>query len=183
MNRGIFVGYCEDTKRYRIYDPVSGEFRISRDVVVLAKDVASARAACGRETQPVEFIEPHFEDLLVPTSTAGDSDDGLQDEAAAPTTDADDIRSNVDEQFVDATDSANVALRPQINKSADVQQGLRRSDRVCPFKFKDYIIYGTFSGKVLSPQLPPKATTCEMDDPTTYEAFCAGQIEIIGSKR
>ncbi|XP_055605520.1 uncharacterized protein LOC129753699 [Uranotaenia lowii] len=42
---GIFVGYCEDTKGYRVYDPERNEFQISRDVVILAEGGANTRAA------------------------------------------------------------------------------------------------------------------------------------------
>lgn len=79
------------------------------------------------ESAEMLLIELHFRDLLVPASPAGDSDHGLEDEAAALTTDDDDIRSNDDEKFEDATYSADVALPPQTNRPADVQQGSRRA--------------------------------------------------------
>lgn len=101
---------------------MSNEFQINRDVVVLAEGVANARTACGRETQPVKFIELHFVDLLVSASPDGDSENGLQDEAAALTTEDDGNRSNEDEEFENATDSADVALPPQVNRPAGVQR-------------------------------------------------------------
>ncbi|KXJ71678.1 hypothetical protein RP20_CCG019945 [Aedes albopictus] len=62
--KGIFVGYCEDTKGYRVFEPTSGEFRVSRDVVVLAEGATSASVACDHDVKPVEFIELHFEEMV-----------------------------------------------------------------------------------------------------------------------
>ncbi|XP_055623736.1 uncharacterized protein LOC129767139 [Toxorhynchites rutilus septentrionalis] len=53
--KGIFVGYCEDTKGYRVYDSEKGSFRISRDVVVLEEAVVICEVE--QPVKPVEFME------------------------------------------------------------------------------------------------------------------------------
>lgn len=41
--KGLFVGYCEDAKGYRVYDPKKGNFVINRDVVVLGESAVRSK--------------------------------------------------------------------------------------------------------------------------------------------
>lgn len=53
--KGISVGYCEDTKGYRVYDPVNDCFNVNRDVVVLSEGVILHVPA--KRAEKVEFME------------------------------------------------------------------------------------------------------------------------------
>lgn len=48
--KGIFVGYCADTKGYRVQDPVNDRLNVSRDVLVLQEGVVL-------QEQPTEKVD------------------------------------------------------------------------------------------------------------------------------
>ena len=177
--RGIFVGYCEDTKGYRVYDPEKGDFLISRDVVAIGEGSSNSSGVCEVIRKSVEFMELHFVDATQPElpvereivlediARDGRDEDGQIEvgHEAAPA-----------EEPVEAlVDCHGDALPPQLNRPAEEQQGLRRSgrERRVPGKYNDFNCYGTFSGQDISPQSsttpPMESSIVELDDPKSYE--------------
>jgi hypothetical protein len=168
--KGVFVGYCENTKGYRVYDAERNDFLISRDVVVVSESVQSSGLVCDHEVKPVEFMELLTEEIVVsiesPVEDVVHSDDDDDEDEGAAISSSD--TSNDD--FEDASE----ALPPQQSRPVEgSQQGLRRSgrERTFPGKYGDFITYGSFSGDVVPPQSPdpPMVDISMEDDPQTYD--------------
>lgn len=174
--KGVFVGYCEDTKGFRVYLPESHKFEISRDVEAVNEDGQVSRTESPQEVRPVQFMELLTEETIVPVEcpdvNANNSDD--EEEGAA-------INNTLETSGDDFEDAcSDHALPPQqLRPVEESQQGLRRSgrERICPGKYDDFVTYGTFSGEVIPPQ--PSAPSMLVEDvPQSYDL-----IVIAGSRR
>lgn len=52
----VFMGYAEDTKGFRVYDPERANIVINRDVIVVDEE----RSELGTQADPVDFVEIVF---------------------------------------------------------------------------------------------------------------------------
>lgn len=100
--KGIFVGYCEDTKGYRVYDLDRKCFLISRDVIVINEGVDDSTAACVQETAEVEFMELFTEEIVMPRDQARD----CPDEIVTNSDDEEEARNNTLETSSDDFEDA-----------------------------------------------------------------------------
>lgn len=176
------VGYCEDTKGFRVYLPESHKFEISRDAEAVNEDGQVPRTESLQEVRPVQFMELLTEETIVPVEcpdvNANNSDD--EEEGAA-------INNTLETSGDDFEDAcSDHALPPQqLRPVEESQQGLRRSgrERICPGKYDDFVTYGTFSGEIIPPpsHLLHRCLWRTFHRATTWS--CGDLIVIAGSRR
>nr|XP_029717236.1 uncharacterized protein LOC115260418 [Aedes albopictus] len=113
----VFMGYAQDTKGFRVFDPERDSIVISRDVIIVNEE----RSEFGAQKDPVEFIEIEFPEWIeeapvrVPDRRLDEpevaSGGSISGGATAPAEPSEGSSSDTD--FEDADDNDAIALPPQ----------------------------------------------------------------------
>lgn len=159
--RCIFLGYAEDSKGFRLYDPDTSDVIISRDIIIVDEGCCAGLEAIPSE--PVEFLEI---ELGLPRQEEANHD--VEAEAMEP--EEPDQDTSIDSaDFDDAVDDT--ALPPQQDRPTAVEQELRRSgrERHPPGKYSEYISYSSVTGQNTFPDSGEHDEDSPLDDPTSYD--------------
>jgi hypothetical protein len=152
---GIFIGYAENSKGFRVYDQANDEVIISRDVVFINEERMFNATAINASHQPVEFMELYTwqqSDEQQPTEPDAEVHPGPSTEAAVAVS----------------------ALPLQQDRSADEQHGLRRSgrERQPPGKYADFKCFSSITGPddftEPTSNVPGDQHSETTDDPNSY---------------
>ena len=152
----IFLGYAEETKGYRMYNPDNEDVIISRDVVIINEGRCEGLKTKHHET--VNFLEIKFEEPVV--IHRGNPEPDVREMVQGS--------SSVVEDGLRDT-GADFALPPQSSKPADIEHEFRCSgrERRHPGKYTDFISFSTYTGQNVSPEL--QQPDLMLEDPTSYE--------------
>lgn len=137
----ILVGYAEDVKGYRLYNPANQDVFISRDVVIVQE--GKPQKLVKQVDEPVLFMELYtIEQPSVGCTEAVDDVPAVADDNVDSTSESD------ESEFESMDEDTEPALPSQFNRPAEEQQGPRRSERErrTPGKYHDFVSYSTFTG-------------------------------------
>lgn len=153
-NEGIFVGYADNSKGFRIFNPDSGDVIITRDVVIVDE---GRPAKFLRKQELVEFTELFsWVETTEDNLQAGSPPRVQEEEAMVPVDQANENVTNQTNIFDRSSDNVvpALALPPQLTRPADEQQGLRRSgrERVFPGKYSDFVCFSSTAVQNFSEQ-------------------------------
>ncbi|KAG5864100.1 hypothetical protein JTB14_016257 [Gonioctena quinquepunctata] len=130
--RTILIGFGENTKGYRVYDPEVGSVSTSRDVVIIEK----------AEEVPITINpEPVGDNDTTEVIISEDTDTGSESEYSS-------VRNDEEENQTSDTDFLpEITLRDQTMD--ETIEAIRRSSRVPkPKSFEDFVTYNCVSGDV-----------------------------------
>lgn len=148
----IFVGYCEETKGFRLIHPTTKKFTKSRDVVFLESQVIS-----NEINSQISVIDET--ELVLPFDDASTEENFVADQSVAG------WNHSLEDDLIDLTDNENVigSDGPSVQVNAPlVDVALRRTERPPkPKTWPDYITYSVRAMVCDEPQTIAEALSRE----------------------
>ncbi|KAG5882791.1 hypothetical protein JTB14_023630 [Gonioctena quinquepunctata] len=131
LKRTILIGFGENTKGYRVYDPEVGSVSTSRDVIIEKAE----------EVPITKNSEPVGDNDTTEVIISEDTDTGSESEYSSVRNDEEEIQTS-DTDFL-----PEITLRDQTMD--ETIEAIRRSSRVPkPKSFEDFVTYNCMSGDV-----------------------------------
>lgn len=132
----ILVGYAEDVKGFRVYDPSTNSVTTSRDIIIMEhseKNMVDVAVEC-KPTEEEKLEEPEMSDQQTrqteggscPYSSDPDTDDG-KDSTYAPSTEASSV--STDDEYLDTTSDHDITPVSVTHEEITHKRISRKPDR------------------------------------------------------